>query len=59
MAKKKKPDPNEEVILSIRVPRYLRDNITEVCKNMDTTVSRELRAFIRRYVSKNGQSKLI
>ena len=59
MPKKKQLDPNEEVILSFRVPRYLKDNFSQSCKNIDTTSSRELRAYMRRFVSKYGQDKLL
>lgn len=51
-------DPNEEITFTFRVKRHLRDGFNQACKNVDTSSSRELRAFMRRYVQKYGQEEL-
>lgn len=37
----------------------LRKAFIESCKNQDTAAAQELRKFMRSYVAKNGQKKLI
>ena len=49
----------ETVNLNLRIPKELRDRFVSICKSKDTTASRELREYIRKYIAKNSQQKLI
>jgi len=55
---KKKVDPKEEITFTFRVPRYLRDGFNETCKAVDTSSSRELRAYMKKFIAKYGQDSL-
>ena len=59
MPRKKKENPDDEITFTFRLSRVMRDGFNEACKSQDTTSSRELRAYIRTYIAKNGQGKLI
>ena len=51
---------DQEIIqMTIKIPKELKEAFAECCKAKDTTVSRELREHIRRYVAKNGQQCLL
>ena len=59
MPRKKKENPDDEITFTFRLSRAMRDSFNVACKSQDTTSSRELRAYIRGYIAKNGQGKLI
>ncbi len=50
--------PNEKSVL-VRVDKDLRDAFIEACRRNDSTASQELRRFMRDYVKKHGQQKLL
>ena len=50
---KKKQNSEEEVMMSVKLPRHLRDRFSAACKSRDSSASRELREFMRKYLSKN------
>lgn len=55
-----KNDPKEELVAyNLRVNAGLRERFNETCKQMDTSGSREIRKFMRDYIAKYGQQKLI
>lgn len=37
-------------LLTMRIPESLRDRFVALCKQNDTSASRELREFMRRYI---------
>lgn len=41
------------------VDKELKDAFVNSCVLMDSTASRELRAFMRQYLAKHGQTKLL
>lgn len=41
------------------VDEELKDAFVNACLSMDSTASRELRGFMRNYLAKNGQQRLI
>lgn len=49
----------KEVQMKVRVSEELRDSFHESCKNIDSTGSQEIRRFMRAFIAKNGQKKLI
>lgn len=49
----------DNVQLTLKIPKDLRESFTVATKNQDTTNSQVLRKFIREYVAKNGQAKLL
>jgi len=51
--KKKKRDSQ----LVIRIHKEERDEFVELCEALDTSASREIRAFMRSYVAKNTKKK--
>ena len=51
--KKKKRDSQ----LVIRIHKEERDAFVELCESLDTSASREIRAFMREYVEKNTGTK--
>lgn len=55
--KKEKSDKNKdkEVKLVVRIETGLRDAFIEACQDMDTTASREVRRFIRDFLTRSGQ----
>ena len=50
--KKKSGKKNSQLIL--RLDKEERDEFIKLCKEMDTSAAREIRAFIRRFVEQNG-----
>lgn len=52
--KKQKSDQDEEVKLVVRIEAKLRDAFIEACQDMDTTASREVRRFIRDFLTRSG-----
>jgi hypothetical protein len=50
---------NDEVVMNIRIPRELRDTFISICKTKDTTGSREVREFMRKYIARHSQQKLL
>jgi hypothetical protein len=53
--KKQKSDKDEEVKLVVRIEAKLRDDFIEACQSMDTTASREVRRFIRDFLTRSGK----
>ena len=51
-SKKKSGKKNSQLIL--RMDKEERDEFVQLCKDMDTSAAREIRAFIRAFVKKNG-----
>lgn len=49
--KKKKSDHEREAKLVVRIESDLRDAFLEACHQRDTTASREVRRFIREFLS--------
>lgn len=54
--KKKKSDKDEDVKLVVRIEAELRDAFIEVCQEMDTTASREVRQFIRDFLARSNKA---
>jgi hypothetical protein len=54
--KKQKSDKDEEVKLVVRIEAKLRDAFIEACQEMDTTASREVRRFIRDFLTRSGKT---
>ncbi|MBS1222131.1 MAG: hypothetical protein H6R23_1751 [Proteobacteria bacterium] len=54
--KKQKSDQDEEVKLVVRIEARLRDAFIEACQDMDTTASREVRRFIRDFLTRSGKT---
>lgn len=52
--KKQKSDKDEEVKLVVRIEAKLRDAFIEACQDLDTTASREVRRFIRDFLTRSG-----
>lgn len=42
----------------IKMDADLKEAFIKTCKDMDSTASREIRDFMRKYIAKNGQKKL-
>ena len=53
----KKAKLKKEAQLVIRLDHALRDELVEACQQVDTTASRELRRFMKRFITqyKNGE----
>ncbi|MEC7120148.1 MAG: hypothetical protein VXW65_09640 [Pseudomonadota bacterium] len=53
----KKAKLKKEAQLVIRLDHELRDEFLEACQHLDTTASRELRRFMKRFITqyKNGE----
>ena len=49
---KKSSKKNSQLIL--RMDKDERDRFVQLCKEMDTSAAREIRAFIRKFLKKNG-----
>ena len=49
----------KQVSYQIKMSSELRAAFIKSCKYQDTEGSKEVRAFMRSYISKNGQKKLI
>lgn len=57
--KKAKPTPKEiDVMLGVRCDKELRDAFIDACGRMDTSASREVRRFMRSFLTKYGQEEL-
>ena len=54
--KKQQPDNDEAVKLVIRIEARLRDAFIEACQDMDTTASREVRRFVRDFLTRSGKT---
>ena len=54
--KKQKSDKDEGVKLVVRIEAKLRDAFIEACQDMDTTASREVRRFIRDFLTRSGKT---
>jgi len=54
MAKKKGKSKDSQLVICINVLE--RDQFVELCDEMDTSVARELRQFIRKFVAKHMKS---
>jgi len=52
--KKEKKKKNAQLVL--RLPRDERDAFVELCDDLDTSASREIRGFIRRFMEKKGEA---
>lgn len=50
---------SETVGYTIRVKKELKDTFVKCCQNQDTDSSKEIRAFMRSYIKKNGQKQLL
>jgi predicted transcriptional regulator len=48
-----------DTTMNIRLPADLKKAFEEACKANDQTASQELRAFIREYVKKHAQGRLL
>ncbi|KRS19809.1 hypothetical protein [Roseovarius indicus] len=52
--KEKKKSGKKDSQLILRLDKEERDEFIKLCKEMDTSAAREIRAFIRGFVEKNG-----
>lgn len=52
--KSKKRSGKKDSQLILRMDKEERDEFVTLCKNMDTSAAREIRAFIRKFIKKNG-----
>ena len=52
--KDKKKSGKKDSQLILRLDKQERDEFIKLCKEMDTSAAREIRAFIRGFVEKNG-----
>lgn len=50
--KDKKKSKDEEAKFVIRIEKTLRDEFVDVCRDLDTTASREVRRFIREFLAR-------
>lgn len=48
----------KEVQFGIRVTNDLKKGFVQACKRQDTTASREIRAFMIKYIKEHGQKSL-
>lgn len=46
-------------VLQLRLPEHEKEQFLQTCKDLDTTAARELRLFIREFLKKNAQGKLL
>ena len=53
-----KTKESSDVMLGIRCDRELRDAFIDACTRMDTSASREVRRFMRSYLTKYGQEEM-
>ena len=49
----------QQTQFTIKVSNDLKKTFLDVCRNQDTTASQEIRNFMRAYIAKNGQGKLL
>lgn len=54
--KKQESSQDEEVKLVVRIEAKLRDAFIAACQDMDTTASREVRRFIRDFLTRSGKT---
>ncbi len=54
--RKKQKDKEDTVKLVVRIEADLRDAFIETCQSMDTTASREVRRFIRKFLARSGST---
>ncbi|MEQ8896371.1 MAG: hypothetical protein RID23_04715 [Roseovarius sp.] len=52
--KDKKKSGKKDSQLILRLDKQERDEFIKLCKEMDTSAAREIRAFIRDFVDRNG-----
>jgi hypothetical protein len=52
--KKKKLDKFNDAKLVVRIEANLRDEFVATCRDLDTTASREIRRYIRDFLSRCG-----
>ena len=52
--KEKKKSGKKDSQLILRLDKEERDEFIKLCKEMDTSAAREIRAFIRGFMGKNG-----
>ncbi|MEQ9261415.1 MAG: hypothetical protein RIG84_20195 [Roseovarius sp.] len=52
--KDKKKAGKKDSQLILRLDKAERDEFIKLCKEMDTSAAREIRAFIRDFVARNG-----
>ena len=57
MKKKKKVKQKKEAQLVVRLEHELRDQFVEACQDLDTSASRELRRFMKRFVKRYEQGE--
>jgi len=50
---------NTEVRYPIIVDKHLKEAFFEACQNQDTVAAKEIRHFMRSFVAKHGQKKLL
>ncbi|TCP22870.1 hypothetical protein [Rhodovulum adriaticum] len=50
----KKATKKKDSQLVLRLDKQERDAFVELCKDLDTSAAREIRAFIRRFMKENG-----
>lgn len=55
--KDRKDKKKRDSQLVIRIHKEERDAFVELCDNMDTSASREIRGFMRSFVTKHTKSK--
>jgi hypothetical protein len=53
--KKRKLDKHNEAKLVVRIEADLRDEFVAACRDLDTTASREIRRFIRDFLTEYGR----
>ena len=56
MGDKKKKSKNKDGQLIIRISKDERKAFVDLCEDLDTTAAREIRLFIRRFVSEHDQA---
>lgn len=47
-----------DIVRTFRVPEDLWRSFRSLCKEQDTTATREIRKFVRRYVASQGQKQM-
>jgi hypothetical protein len=51
--KEKKPSNRKDSQLVLRLDKKERDEFVELCKDLDTSAAREIRAFIRSFMKRH------
>ena len=54
-AKKKSSKKDSQLVIRVRAEE--REAFVELCDKMDTSASREIRGFMKRFVTKHGKKK--